>query len=125
VIFPTLAQNDALEQVSRGFREYSQSQRSLAVALGVILIFGLAAVLLYVLVTGRERFLGRRMFYRLARASGLAKAEAALLVAVSRRVLPDNPPAIFVRRSLFESAVTSMTAEAALVQSVRKKVYGA
>ena len=125
MIIPALAQNDALEQVSRGFREYSQSQRSLAVALGVILIFGLAAVLLYVLVTGRERFLGRRMFYQLARASGLSKAEAALLVAVSRRVLPDNPPAIFVRRSLFESAVASMTAEAALVQSVRKKVYGA
>ena len=119
------AQNEALEQVSRGFREYSRSQTSLAVALGVLLVFGLAAVLLYALVSGRERFLGRRMFYRLARASGLARPEAQFLVAVSRRVLPDNPPAIFVRRSLFESTVSTMAADAALVQSIRKKVYGA
>ena len=123
--FPALAQNEALEQVSRGFREYSRSQTSLAVALGVLLVFGLAAVLLYAMVSGRERFLGRRMFYRLARANGLAGPEARLLVAVSRRVLPDNPPAIFVRRSLFESAVSTMPADAALVQAVRKKVYGA
>jgi hypothetical protein len=125
VIFPTQDQTDALEQVSRGFREYSRSQNSLAVAMGVVLAFGLVAVLLYAVVSGRERFLGRRMFYRLARASGLARAEARFLVAVSRRVLPDNPPAIFVRRSLFESAVSTMSADAALVQSVRKKVYGA
>jgi hypothetical protein len=125
VIFPSPSQNDALEQISRGFREYSRSQMSLAAALGAILVLGLAGILLYVLLAGRERFLGRRMFYRLARASGLAKAEAALLVTVSRRVLPDNPPAIFVRRSLFESAVSAMSADAALVQSVRKKVYGA
>lgn len=125
MIFPSPTQNDALEQISRGFREYSQNQSWLSVALGAALLLGLAGALLYVLMSGRERFLGRRMFYRLARASGLAKAEAALLVAVSRRVLPDNPPAIFVRRSLFEGAVSSMTADAALVESLRKKVYGA
>jgi hypothetical protein len=125
VIFPSQDQNDALEQVSRGFREYSRSQNSLALAMGVVLAFGLVAVLIYAVFSGRERFLGRRMFYRLARASGLVGAEARFLVAVSRRVLPDNPPAIFVRRSLFESAVSTMSADAALVQSVRKKVYGA
>ena len=125
MIFRWLQQNDALEQVSRGFREYSRSQTSLAMALGVILAFGIAAALVYAAVSGRERFLGRRMFYRLARASKLVRPEAALLVAVSRRVLPDNPPAIFVRRSLFESAVSTMSVDAALVQSVRKKVYGA
>jgi len=119
------AQSDALEQVSRGFRDYSQSQTTLALALGVILVFGLAGLLLYALVSGRERFLGRRLFYRLARASGLARAEARLLVQVSRRVLPDNPPGIFVRRSLFEGAVSTMTADADLVRSLRKKVYGA
>jgi hypothetical protein len=125
VIFPAPSQSDALEQVSRGFREYSESQTSLALALGVILVFGLVALGLYALVSGRERFLGRRLFYRLARASGLARAEARLLVEVSRRVLPDNPPAIFVRRSLFENAVSTMSADADLVRSLRKKVYGA
>ena len=37
---------------------------------------------------------------------------------------PDNPPEIFVRRSLFESAVADLAADAGLVEAVRKKVYG-
>lgn len=124
MILRALQQSDALEQVSRGFREYSRAPSSLALALGVILLFGLAGLVLYALFAGRERFLGRRLFYRLARASRLARAEAAFLVSVSRRVIPDNPPEIFVRRSLFESAVSAMNADAALVESIRKKVYG-
>ena len=38
---------------------------------------------------------------------------------------PENPPAIFVRRSLFESAASGLEEGLSpLVQSVRKKVYG-
>jgi len=119
-----MLQNDALEQVSRGFREYSASQGALAVAVAVLLAFGIAAALVYAMVSGRDRMVGRRMFRQLARASGLARAEAEFLGGVARRVLPDNPPAIFVRRTLFENAVADGHADDALVQSVRRKVYG-
>lgn len=120
-----MTQSDALEQVSRGFREYSESQGALAVAVGVLLAFGIAAALVYALLSGRDRMVGRRMFRQLARASGLARPEAEFLAVVARRVLPDNPPAIFVRRTLFENAVADGTADGALVRSVRGKVYGA
>lgn len=117
-------QNESLEKVSRGFREYSQSQNSLALLFGVLLGFGIVAALLYAWASGRDRVVGRRMFQKLARGSHLVRAESDLLIRIAQRVLPDNPPAIFVRRSLFESAAADLTAEEALVQSVRKKVYG-
>jgi hypothetical protein len=119
-----LSQNEALEQVSRGFREYSRSQTSLVLIVGLLLAAGTVVALLYAFLSGRERMVGKRTFRRLARASGLAAPEARLLADVSRRVLPDNPPEIFVRRSLFETAIATMKADAEVVQSVRKKVYG-
>jgi len=67
---------------------------------------------------------GRRLFLKLARASRLDGVELPFLIRIARRVLPDNPPAIFVRRSLFENAIVDSAEDAALVQSVRKKVYG-
>ena len=120
----SLQQSDALEKVSRGFREYSESQGQIALIVGVVVAFGLAAAILYATIAGRDRLVGRRMFFKLARASKLARNESALLIQVARRVLPDNPPAIFVRRTLFENAIAEMTAEEGLVQSVRRKVYG-
>ena len=125
MILPVLLQNDALEKVSRGFREYSRSQGSLAILFGVILGLGIVAALLYAWASGRDRVVGRRMFLKLARASGLARPESELLIRIARRVLPDNPPAIFVRRSLFENAVTDLEPDEGLVQAVRRKVYGA
>ena len=124
MILDPFLQNEALEQVSRGFREYSRSQASTALIFSVILAAGVAMAFLYAYFSGRERMVGRRTFRRLARASGLAKDEISLLRAVSRRVLPDNPPEIFVRRSLFEGAVGDLRADPAVVQSLRKKVYG-
>jgi hypothetical protein len=118
-------QNDALEKVSRGFREYSASQSSLAILFGVILGLGIVAALFYAWASGRDRVVGRRMFLKLARASSLARAESELLIRIARRVLPDNPPAIFVRRSLFENAVADLEPDDTLVQAVRRKVYGA
>ena len=119
-----MTQSDALEKVSRGFREYSESQGEIALIAGILLAFGLVAAMLYATISGRDRLVGRRMFLKLARASKLARRESALLIQVARRVLPDNPPAIFVRRTLFENAVADMAAEEGLVQSVRRKVYG-
>jgi hypothetical protein len=119
-----LLQNDALEKVSRGFREYSRSQGSLALLFGVLLAFGIVAALLYAWASGRDRVVGRRMFLKLARLSRLARPESDLLIQIARRVLPDNPPAIFVRRSLFENAVADLEPEESLVETVRRKVYG-
>jgi hypothetical protein len=119
-----VTQNDALEKVSRGFREYSESQGEIALIAGILLGFGVIAAILYATSSGRDRLVGRRMFFKLARASKLARRESQLLIQVARRVLPDNPPAIFVRRTLFENAIADMTAEEGLVQSVRRKVYG-
>jgi len=120
-----LVQNEALEKVSQGFRDYSRSQGSLAILFGVIIGFGVVAALLYAWASGRDRVVGRRMFLKLARASGLARPESEFLIRIARRVLPDNPPAIFVRRSLFESAVADLEPDEGLVQAVRRKVYGA
>jgi hypothetical protein len=125
MILPALLQNDALEKVSRGFREYSRSQGSLAILFGVILGLGIVAALVYAWASGRDRVVGRRMFLKLARASGLARPESELLIRIARRVLPDNPPAIFVRRSLFENAVADLQPDEGLVQAVRRKVYSA
>jgi hypothetical protein len=125
VTLPALLQNDALEKVSRGFREYSAAQSSLALLFGVILGLGIVAALLYAWASGRDRVVGRRMFLKLSRASGLARPESELLIRIARRVLPDNPPAIFVRRSLFENAVADLEPDDGLVQAVRRKVYGA
>lgn len=119
-----LLQNEALEEISRSFREYSRSRGSGALIFGALLAGGVAVALVFAFLSGRQRMVGRRTFRRLARASGLAKAEASLLATVSRRVLPDNPPEIFVRRSLFEGAVADLRADPGLVESVRKKVYG-
>jgi hypothetical protein len=119
-----MAQNDALEKVSRGFREYSESQGQIALVVGILLAFGVVAAMLYAALSGRDRLVGRRMFFRLARASKLERRESALLIQVARRVLPDNPPAIFVRRTLFENAIADLKAEDGLVRSVRRKVYG-
>jgi hypothetical protein len=119
-----MLQNEALEQVSRGFREYSRSQSPVMLAVVALLAAGVVASLVYAFLSGREKTVGQRLFRRMARASGLDPNETELLASVSRKVLPDNPPEIFVRRSLFESALPAMKVDAALAQSVRKKVYG-
>ena len=117
-------QNDALEKVSRSFREYSSSQGPLPLLVGVLLIFLVAAAIVATILANRDRMVGRRLFLDLSRASGLDRVEVRLLMQVARRFQPDNPPAIFVRRSLFESAVDGLEAEAGVIDSVRKKVYG-
>ena len=124
MILLALLQSDELEKVSRGFRDYSRSQGTLALIFGVILGFAVVAALLYAVLSGRDHMVGRRTFLKLARASRLARPESDLLIRIARRVLPDNPPAIFVRRSLFESAAGEFGADAALIQSLRRKVYG-
>jgi hypothetical protein len=124
VILLLWQQSEALEQVSRGFREYSRSQSPFMIGVVALLAAGVVASLVYAFLSGRVRTVGERLFRRLARANGLDRSETELLESVSRRVLPDNPPEIFVRRSLFESALPTMNLNPELAQSVRKKVYG-
>lgn len=124
MILILVQQSEALEEVSRSFREYTQSQSPLMLGAVGLLAAGVVSGLVYAFLSGRQRTVGQRLFRRLARASGLSPVETGLLESVSRRVLPDNPPEIFVRRSLFESALPAMNLPAATAESVRKKVYG-
>ncbi len=124
MILILVQQSEALEEVSRSFREYTQSQSPLMMGAVGLLAAGVVSGLVYAFLSGRERTVGHRLFRRLARASGLTPVETDLLASVSRRVLPDNPPEIFVRRSLFESALPALNLNATLAESVRKKVYG-
>ncbi len=124
MILSFLQQNEALEQVSKGFRDYTQSQSPLMIGVVALLAAGVVASLVYAFLSGRGGTAAQRLFRRLAKASGLDPGETELLASVSRRVLPDNPPEIFVRRSLFESALPAMKVSPAMAESVRRKVYG-
>jgi hypothetical protein len=118
-------QIDALREASRSFREYSQGHGVGTVVLLVVVLLLIAALVVYSVWAGRDRLPGRRLFLRLARASRLEKPELRFLLDVARRAVPDNPPALFLRRSLFESTVADMHGtQPQVVASVRLKVYG-
>lgn len=118
-------QIDTLREASRSFREYSQSHGSGTLMLLLLLGLLMAALILYSLLSGRDRMVGRRLFLRLSRASGLEKGELVLFREVARRGAPDNPSALFLRRSLFEATLADMpVSDLQLAAAVRRKVYG-
>jgi hypothetical protein len=43
---------------------------------------------------------------------------------VAERVQPENPVALFVKRTVFETAVQDLNIEAARAGILRRKVYG-
>ena len=103
------SQNEPFERIGEGFRSETGSSES-----GVVLLA----------VASRRGGPGRALFRELARASGLTGAESSLLLGLARRALPDDPPAIFVRRTAFESAAVDASADAATLDALRRKVYG-
>ncbi len=118
------AQAEPVERIGEGFRvQTAEGQEAWTVlaVLGAVLLA--AGALALVLASRRERP-GRRLFRELARASGLTGAETRLLLALALAVQPDDPPAIFVRRSAFEAAAEDSAADPALIEALRRKVYG-
>lgn len=118
-----LQQEVPYERISRGFREQVAGDRGAGLLIATLLALALFGILLWA-ATQRERGGVRRLFRRLADAGGLSRAERRFLLAIGERTGEENPAALFFRKSLFEEAVGEMNADPALVESVRRKVFG-
>jgi hypothetical protein len=113
-----------LGEVSSSFRRYSEDQGGLALAVAAVFLGLILLAVLYSLLSRRSRAAHWRLFRQFAEASGLSSSEAKMMVFVAERVQLDNPLALFVKRSLFESAVSDLGIEAGLASALRRKVYG-
>jgi hypothetical protein len=113
-----------LAKVSQSFKEYSQGQGSLAVILAGVFVLLILGAIFYSLVSTRRKSAHWRTFREFAEASGLTSQETKLLMFVAERVQPDNPVALFVKRTVFETAVQDLNLEAARAGILRRKVYG-
>ncbi len=112
------------ERIGEGFRSQTASPESATVLLAVAGAAAVAALFVALAVWARRGGPERALFRELARASGLTGREARLLLDLALRTRPDDPAAIFVRRSAFESAAPDAPADAEFLEAVRKKVYG-
>ncbi len=118
----TIQDDGSYERISRGFREQvAEGQGPVLAIAGLLaaLIVGLALRSLPVWDRGGTR----RLFRRLADASGLTRPERRLFLAVAERAGEEDPPALFFRRELFDEATADMAADPDLIESLRRKVY--
>lgn len=83
----------------------------------------LAGMGLYVLAPVRRRG-DRRLFQRLVQANGLTAREVRLLRSLAKEACPEEPAFLFVRRTLFEKIAAEHGLQAALVEALRRKLYG-
>jgi hypothetical protein len=114
---------DPVERIGEGFRAQTGSSESGVVLLAVAGAAVVAALFL-VLALWSRRGPGRALFGELARANGLTGRESKLLFDLAVRTQPDDPAAIFVRRSAFESGALDLAVDAATLDALRRKVYG-
>ena len=117
-------EEDSLSKVSQSFREYSQGQGWIALSVALLLLTVVLSAVLYSIASSRRSSAPWRAFREFAEASGLSFAETKLLTSVAERVQPDNPAALFVKRTLFESAVQELSIDAERAAILRQKVYG-
>jgi len=117
-------QNEPFERIGEGFRSQTGSSESAVVILAVVGAVAVAAVLVALVVSARRGGPGRSLFRDLARANGLTGPESRLLLDLALRAQPDDPPAIFVRRSAFEAAAVDAAPDVAALDVLRRKVYG-
>lgn len=115
--------SEFLEWVRQGFR--GSAVETLAV-LGAALALVALGFLLHTLFSARGRLAreGRRLFHRLADASGLPRAERECLLRLARHAGLPDPALVFVRRSAFEGAVHELRVEPAAADSLRRRLYG-
>ena len=117
-------EENPLTQVSRSFKDYSKGQGSLAIIVATVFLVLILAAIFYSLISARRSSAHWRTFKGFAAASGLTSQETKLLIFVAERAQPDNPVALFVKRSVFESAVQDLAIEPARAGVLRRKVYG-
>jgi hypothetical protein len=115
---------DSLSKVSQSFREYSEGQGWLAVVMGLAIVGVIVTAVLSSLLSARRRSAPWRAFREFAEANGLTTPETKLLILVAERVQPETPAALFVKRSLFESAVVDLKIDPDAASTLRQKVYG-
>ena len=124
ILLPAQDTENPLAKVSQGFREYSQGQGSMAIVIAGVFLVLILALLFFGLVSTRRKSARWRTFREFAEASGLTPAETKSLIFVAERTQPDNPLALFVKRSVFEGSVQDLGIEADRVAALRRKVYG-
>ena len=113
-----------LAKVSQSFKDYSKGQGSMAVIVAGVFAVLILCSIFYSLVTARRKSAHWRTFRDFAEASGLTAPETKLLIYLAERVQPDNPVALFVKRTVFENAVQDLNVDAARAGILRRKVYG-
>lgn len=124
LLLPAQEGENPLTQVSRSFQDYSKGQGSLAIVVAAVFLVLILASIFYSLISARRGAAHWRTFKDFAAASGLTSQETKLLIFVAERAQPDNPVALFVKRSVFESAVQDLAIEPARAGVLRRKVYG-
>lgn len=117
-------EEDSLSKVSQSFREYSQGQGTLTLVLATVLLALLVVAIAYSILSTRRASPAWRIFREFSEANGLTIAETRLFISVAERVQPDNPAALFVKRSLFETAVQDLQIDAGQATALREKIYG-
>ena len=113
-----------LAKVSQSFKEYSQGQGSMAVIVAGAFVVLILCSIFYSLLSAHRKSAHWRTFRDFAEASGLTSPETKLLIYLAERVQPDNPVALFVKRTVFENAVQDLNVEPARAGILRRKVYG-
>ncbi len=115
---------ETLKKASESFKDYSQGQGETALVVAALLAVVVLVMVLYSIAPPRRQVAQWRLFRRFAEANRLTDGEARLLQYVAERAQPDNPAAIFVKRSLFEGAVADLGVDASRAAVLRRKVYG-
>lgn len=90
--------------------------------LGLVLLVAIGAPLAWPRLVAWRR--DRRECLELARGSGLDAAEAQVAWRLARRTTPALPLAVFLRPSLWDLAAARTGAAAAVVASIRGKLFG-
>jgi hypothetical protein len=113
-----------LAKVSRSFKEYSQGQGTLAIVVAGVLVLLILGSILYSLMAAQRKSVHWQTFREFAEASGLTPPETKLFIFVAERVQPENPVALFFKRSVFETAMQDLSIDQARANTLRRKVYG-
>jgi hypothetical protein len=116
--------DNPLTKVSQSFKEYSQGQGTLAIVVAAAFLIIILAAIFTSLISARRGSAHWRTFREFAEASGLTAQETKLLIFVAERAQPDNPVALFVKRSVFETAVQDLGIDVPRAGILRRKVYG-
>jgi len=115
------------EEVEKGVWEYVTTRSTF----WGLLLLGIGILVLLLLLSRHWNSLAARatrgrkaLFRKLAEAQQLTRPERRILKRMVRHYGLADPALIFVKRSLFEGAVSGSAAETSWIDELRKKLYG-